>query len=263
MTGRGPKASPYLLRCDRMDFRNDEQQIHRFEELSDRAKRQYVFSGFLTLHEQAVLTSLHLHAVLWGGGTECERKMAAFGDKTELGYPPDFPIACICCKPKDRRFAEEYTHRDVLGAILGLGVKRECIGDIFVREKDAYILVEAHLLDFLTEHLTRLRHTDVICNMCTPDDEILKANLEPKEAVCASERADAVIAGAFHLSRSETSSLIEKGLTMRNGQEICSASESVSEGDILSVRGHGRFRLDRFGEQTASGRRHVYFSLYK
>ena len=246
-----------------MDNRSDEQLIRRFEELSERAERQYAFSGFLSVHEQAVLTSLHLPATLWGGGAECERKMAAFGDEATVGYPPNFPIVCICCKPKDRRFAETYTHRDVLGAILGLGLKRECIGDIFVHEKDAYILAEAHLLDFLTDHLTRLRHTDVICSACVPDGEMLKANMEPKEAVCASERADAVIAGVFHLSRSEVSALIGKGLAMRNGQEIRSVSEPVSEGDILSVRGHGRFRVDRFGRQTGSGRRHVFLSVYR
>ena len=99
----------------------------RFEELNERAyERGYnTFSDFLNIEEQSVLKSTYLPCVLFGGYPMAERVVAGFGDDLN---DEKFPIVCICVKPLMQKFADELSHRDFLGALMNLGIKRELLG---------------------------------------------------------------------------------------------------------------------------------------
>lgn len=241
-----------------------ERFARRMQELSRRAEGYFTFSDFLTLGEQTALGRLKLATgyALWGGGPECERRMAAFGEEEQWGYGPEWPIRCIRVSPRSRKFAEEMTHRDVLGSLLGLGLDRRNVGDIFLSDNVAYLFCAEHLAPFITENLTRVGRTDVDCAECEPDPELLRPHLTERDAVCASRRADAVVCGVFRLSRSEGSALIARGLVQRNGEILQSTSAEVADGDVISVRGQGRFRVEETTGSTGSGRLHVRVSIY-
>ena len=57
----------------------------------------------------------------------------------QLGYEEDFPISCLCVRPAARKFADELTHRDFLGALMNLGIDRSVLGDIIVKDNDAFV----------------------------------------------------------------------------------------------------------------------------
>lgn len=101
----------------------------RFNELYNRASQAYcpVYSDFLNLDEQNILALTALPCVLYGGYDTAERVVAAFGDNAE---PDGFPITCIQIKPSNPKFADKLTHRDFLGGLMNLGIKRELLGDI-------------------------------------------------------------------------------------------------------------------------------------
>ena len=114
---------------------NDIRQLKkRFEELEDRAEtRGYaVYSDFLTLAEQDVLLSAVPCAELIGGYIAAERKIACFGES----YGAEPPCVWIKIAPRQQKFADKLTHRDFLGSLLGLGIKRELLGDIILEEDD-------------------------------------------------------------------------------------------------------------------------------
>ena len=81
-------------------------------------------------------------------GTEgCERQMLRFGSEETLGYEEAFPISCVVIRPSAPKFAEELTHRDFLGALMNLGIERDVLGDIIVRDAVGYVFCEDAMAD--------------------------------------------------------------------------------------------------------------------
>ena len=120
-----------------MNGQSEQQALEkRFAELSARAERRgvYTFTPFLDLAQQSVLRAMERRLPLpplWFGGYDgAERQLACFGRPEEVGAPPAPPIVCLQVKAKNERFARALGHRDLLGAVMALGVKRELIGDI-------------------------------------------------------------------------------------------------------------------------------------
>ena len=88
-----------------------------------------VYTDFLGLEEQSLLAEVTgpQSVPAYGGFDGAERVMAAFGPAPE---PADYPITCLHIAPKQEKFAEELTHRDYLGTLMGLGLERRVLGDI-------------------------------------------------------------------------------------------------------------------------------------
>ena len=102
---------------------------------------------------------------MFGGNESCERKIIGFGSPEELGYEGEFPIQLIRISPLMLKFAKDFSHRDVLGAIMHLGIERDVIGDIMVKDKFAYVYCESSITEFIMEHLDKVRNTNVKCEV--------------------------------------------------------------------------------------------------
>lgn len=123
----------------------DEQLIKkRFLDLFQQAQRKGIvcFSDFLTLNEQNILNScagsLGITYELSGGCFYAERQIAAFLPDA-LYYEWSYPIKCIEIAPAYPKFADTISHRDVLGALMNLGIAREKLGDILIKDNKAYL----------------------------------------------------------------------------------------------------------------------------
>lgn len=137
--------------------------------IADLAKRSYsdsvyTFSGFLSLAEQSEIHAaekdLAYAGITFFGGTDgCERQMVRFGSFENLGYEENFPIVTLVIAPLNSKFSDDLTHRDFLGAIMNLGVNRDVIGDILVRENTGYIFCDQKIARYLSENLDRVKHT--------------------------------------------------------------------------------------------------------
>ncbi len=224
----------------------------RFEELNERAyERGYnTFSDFLNMEEQSMLKSTYLPCVLYGGYPMAERVVAGFGEGVS---EEKFPIICICAMPLMQKFADELSHRDFLGALMNLGIKRELLGDIIVKDNCGYILCLEHIADYICENLERVRHTSVKCERSELPEE-LGNEPEPTDIFAASKRVDAVIAAVYNLSRNETTKLIKAEKVFVNSKLTASNSYMLDDNDIVSVRGFGRFVFDKEIKMTKKGR---------
>ena len=129
----------------------------------------WVYSGFLTPAEQEDFLrcpeSARYDFTFEGGYEAAERKLLVAGSAGAAGYPPDPPVSVIAVKPASQKFAEDLSHRDYLGAILNLGIERSLIGDILVREKQAWFFCLDSAADFLVSSLTRVRNTTVSASL--------------------------------------------------------------------------------------------------
>lgn len=239
----------------------------RFAELAARAVGRdcFVFTDFLGLAEQSVLSECReakeANVTLFGGISGCERVMARFGDPEQLGYEEDFPIVCIEAAPVAPKFADLLTHRDILGALMNLGIEREVIGDIFLRDGKAYLFAEEKIVPFLLENFTRAKHTELKLSKTTPPEGLL-IRTEPMTVQVSGERLDAVIARVFGLSREEAQSLFPKGLVFLCGRCVGSVSALPHDGDIVSVRTYGRFLYRGVTSLSKKGKLNVQIEKY-
>lgn len=246
----------------------DEFLLKRIRELANLSYQRDIvtFTDFLNLNEQNMLVSLKLHQIgvevkLFGGYEHAERQMAAFFPES-LGFSWDYPIDCLKIEPKALRFSEELGHRDYLGALLNLGVDRSVVGDILIKDKEAWFFCLHKMSDFFIENFIRVKHTTVLVSRVEQAEEIPEPEFEMINGTCASVRLDALIGLAFQASRSSMVSFIESGLVFVNGKLITSNGYEPKEGDIISVRGKGRFIYDGVSRQTKKGRLGVRIRKY-
>lgn len=212
----------------------------RFNELYDRAfdRKCREFSDFLNLEEQSVLKEMYLPCTTYGGYGSAERVAAGFGEDVTND---DFPISCLKISPVSQKFADALTHRDFLGALMNLGIKREMLGDIVVENNCGYLFCLEQIKDYILKNLTKVKHTSVSVTPAESLPEDFGSSFEEKELVVSSRRADVLVSAVYKLSRKETSKLFDTDKVFVNSRKIQSTSYNVKENDIVSVRGFGRF----------------------
>lgn len=236
----------------------------RFEELSSRAAQRYytAFSDFLTMEEQSELLSLRLESPfkLFGGYEGAERCVAAFGEDCENA---DFPISYIKIEPVAKKFADKLTHRDFLGSLMNLGIKRETLGDIIIKDNTGYLMCLDTVADFIANDLTRVKHTSVKCNAVSALPEGMQSEPQEQEEIVASLRIDVLTAAVYNLSRIAVKELFNQRKIFVNSALCENFSFIPKEGDVISVRGKGRFKYGETLGKTKKGRLIVQLFVYQ
>ncbi len=245
----------------------DETQIlkNRFKELSNRSQNRniYTYSDFLNMHEQTLLhQEIKYGFILFGGYEDAERKIACFGSEDDLGYSPHPPLTILHIAPLSEKFSDDLTHRDFLGSILALGIKRETLGDIIISNNKAYVICLENIAQYIIDNLTKVRHTNVFCEIYdTLPTDVLPQPTE-KMVIVSSLRLDGIISGVYNLSRSKSSALVDSERVFINGKLTTSNSVPLKESDIISVRGYGRFRFKEISGDTRKGRIRILCDVY-
>jgi RNA-binding protein YlmH len=241
-------------------MQNEELLKKRIQELAMAADRRGIvtFTDFLNLNEQNILFQTlqkfsWIHGETFGGYEGAERQIAAFVPDA-LSYAWDYPIACIRIAPVSARFAEDLSHRDILGALMNLGIERSRTGDIAICDGISYLFCTASMADLICTELTRIRHTSVICTRCDDADFHYQPRTESISGSVASIRLDSAISLAFRTSRSSMIAQIEEGKVFVNGKLITTNAYSLKDNDLVSVRGMGKFRYIGQTGQTRKGR---------
>ncbi|MCR4650956.1 MAG: hypothetical protein K5662_04305 [Lachnospiraceae bacterium] len=228
----------------------------RLTELADRSYNGGIYT-FTDFCDMAVISEFysherefdHVHPKLYGGYEMAERRMIRFGDEEELGYEVDFPIKSLAIKPLKAEFADELSHRDYLGALMNLGIRREMIGDIFVRDRVALVFCKDSIADYIIDNLRRVRHTSVSVSIEENISELTGPRLTEKIIQVTSARVDAVISRVFNISRQESLNLFPVGNVYLNGRICTENAKALKTGDIVSARGYGKFEfMEEIGE---------------
>lgn len=151
-------------------------------------------------------------------------------------------------------------HRDFMGAILSLGIKRAVLGDIIVDEDapGAYVFCDAEMAGYIAENLSRIGSDTVKVQKLAldmmPDGFCAARKTEPISDTVASMRADCVVAALCNTSRERAKLLILQGLVEVNYETLYKPDAEIAEGDVVSVRGEGKFRVNGTDGTTRRGR---------
>lgn len=247
----------------------DEETLQK-RRLADLAARAfdggyYVTGSFLSPADQALVTGgkWPIGYTLEGGYEGAERRLIIFGEEALFGYPPVIPAGWLKIAPVAAKFADDLTHRDFLGSLMGLGISREVLGDILIAQGVGYLFCSETIAPYIAEHLCKIRHTDVTVTPVSAPPSTVVA-LPPEETVVAGgERLDAIIASVYDLSRSEAEKLFDKELVMMDGRTVKKPSTEPKIESRISVRGFGRFQyLGKTGE-TRKGRVRMTLRIWR
>lgn len=195
-----------------------------------------------------------LKYVVWGGYEAAERARILIFPSVRQAGTADVTLAFL--EADAGPHAAELTHRDYLGAILGLGLRRAKVGDILpAGEGKAQLVVHPEILSFLLTHWQDVGRYTIRLR------EIGPAHLSPAEpktreikTTVASLRLDAVASAGLGLSRSKLAPAIRAGHVKLNWQSAKSAGASVKEGDMISVAGRGRVEVAQILGESKKGR---------
>lgn len=243
--------------------------LNRIKDLANTAfnKNIYTYSDFLNINELSLLNHTvkelpPVKTTLMGGNNYAERKTVVFAPD-EIYYKMDIPISVLKIAPVNSKFADTLCHRDFLGAILNLGINRCKIGDIFVKENMAYVYVKSEIADYIIENLFKIKHTNVSITVSEYTDIEVLPNFKEITGTISNVRLDSIIATALNSTRSSILSYIEERKVFINGKLTVSNGAGVKNGDIISVRGKGRFIFDGVIKETKKGRNLIKLRLYQ
>ena len=204
---------------------------------------------------------------LYGGYEEAERKIfIVFPDKydkkmLEKNYHKMVKIVRIELPEEEQG---KYSHRNYLGGIVKLGLKREKVGDIIVCQQGADIITVEDFADILKQQLPSLTRFE---NSCVTIEEISQLRqreikVEQVKIIVPSLRLDNFVSDLAKTSRSKACQIIDQERVFINGQNETKASKPLKLKDVITIRGKGRFMIQEFAGTTRSGRTVVIVEKY-
>lgn len=243
-------------------FRPDEKAfVDRAWDWVERAalRRETKRTDFLDPRQAFILSSLAGHsgdvALRFDGGyPEAERRRAIVTPDFRDPADEDAGIAVLAISSADKRIGE-LDHGDYLGALLGLGVKREKIGDLHVRPDGCHALVAEEIAVFLETHLRQVHRVQVTAEIVPLSElRVVPVTLEESVLSVASLRLDGVASDVFRLSRSKVVEPIRAGRCRVNWKTEEDPSVQLRAGDVVSLKGFGRFKVIGVEGTSRSGR---------
>ena len=223
------------------------------------------FSDFLDGDELAtvedkVVFPFDYNVLVYGGFGDAEKKIIGVFPQWEEPDVNEFPIVCLKVVGG---YTRKLTHRDYLGTVMSLGIAPQKLGDIVVCDDFAYVLLHSDVSEYVRDNLNKIGNQGVKVEII---DDLAEIQIERKYktigAVCAAPRLDAVVGAAANISRAQSAALINAGKVKLNHRETEKVAETVKEGDLLSIRGYGRFLVHSFDGETRKMRLHITLKQY-
>jgi len=155
-------------------------------------------------------------------------------------------------------------HRDFMGGLLALGIERSVIGDIVVlSESEGIVFVLDKIAQFIIAELTKIGRDKVVCEMCdfSPNTPFPR-KFENISIQVSSARLDGVVRAITGKSREMSAQMVRSGLVELSYVQTDDVSASVSCGDVISVRGYGKYIIGETEGTTRSGRLRIACKKY-
>ncbi len=211
------------------------------------------FSAFLSPEESALaemsLRGCGVENRFFGGYENAERVMLCVCPFSVEDNA--FPLCALTFS-----YGAQYKlcHRDFLGALMSLGMERDCVGDILVEKGRAVVFVKREMVKFIKLNLSVVGRTGVTVTdgFTMPLPEL--SGVQNLSSTVSSMRLDCVLAAICNLSRSGAVALIEEKAVSIGGVLCRKSDMTVCEGDKISVRHKGKFAVVSCGDLSKKGR---------
>ena len=202
----------------------------------------------------------------YGGFEDAERKIAVFlPDYAEdISYIIENPelSSIVSLKIRKDNFSE-LTHRDYLGALMALGIRREMLGDIVVTDKGCTVAVIRNIAVYIMDNLKSVGRGSVNVEICEVFEKTSSVmGFELKRCYVSSMRLDAVVSAAFNMSRNVAAERIKRGEVLLNGIVTSKPDVKVSFGSKLVIHGLGKVMVEEDAGITRKGRQAFLIKKY-
>ncbi len=248
---------------DKAQFTNSKNQIQTTDFLDGYQQK---------ITEQALKQISFQNYILYGGYEDSERKVV-FLFPNKLASFLELPISentviknemkvISIVLPNDLK--GQYHHRDYLSGLMKLGIKREKIGDILVTQEGADIIVQNDMVSYLITNLQELKRFK---KAKVEQKDILNLKKVPilKQALSilvTQLRLDTVISELLHISRTKTNEIISQERVFVNYEVKTKNAMILKKGDILTIRGKGKFKICEEVQQTSKGKLRIIVEKY-
>ena len=254
-----------------MDFRNLSEQdsvfLSRVKEAANVCTARSIpkYIGFIDERQKAIaslqLDSMGFKNYCFRGGWEDAKRvfLCILPDYMSAKEHDRYPV--FCCYFRFRN-CDKLSHRDFLGSIMALGVKREAIGDILVKEGEAVVFATETVSRMIASDISKIGRVGVQVSMEFVEPFPFVQEFELLEGTVSSLRLDCLVAFITNLSREKTAMLINAKNVGINHFECTDVSKTICQNDVISIRGYGRFIFDDIGSTTRKGRIKITVKKY-
>ncbi len=219
------------------------------------------FLGFLsaeqTVFARNILEKLNCNYEFYGGYADAQRVM--LGCLPEWAENAEFPITAVTA---EFRKVDKLTHRDVLGSLMALGLKRETIGDILNEEGRAVIFLCSENADYVISQISKIGRVGVTLKKGYVLPLPKTGEMIEQSVTVASERLDCVVSALIGVSRNKATEKIEQSLVAVNSVVTEKVTARVTDGDIISVRSKGKFIIESLQDKTKKDRLVLKYKKY-
>ncbi|MCU9612182.1 RNA-binding protein [Caldibacillus lycopersici] len=211
-------------------------------------------SDFLDPREQFIVQSIiggenDCKVSFFGGNEHAERKRAFLYPEYIEPSQEDFQCTLFEIEYPDKFI--HLTHPQILGSLMGLGLRRGKFGDILLDEKRIQFLAASEVTDYIKLHFHTVGKTTIALAEKSLDDLIgSQEEYQEIQATVSSMRLDTILASITKISRQKAVSLIQSGTVKVNWRLVEQPSFVVQQGDLISARGYGRIKILLIGDQT-------------
>lgn len=172
----------------------------------------------------------------------------------------DYPIKAVYFK---FRTVDKLSHRDFLGSLMALGIDRSCVGDILVGEGYAVCYVKSEIYDFVTSQIFKIGKVGINIIPKEKCNFTFEEKTEELFYTVSSLRLDVIVSAITGLSRNKTNDFIISGKVFVNYQANQNFSHKISQGDILTVRGFGKYIIKELAGETKKGRLRIIIEHFR
>lgn len=237
-----------------------------------RQREKLEYTDFLDMYQISLVKSFmkkinFLNYVLYGGFENAERNILITYpekynmDMVQKNYSKIIKVIRISLNDEEKG---KYTHRNYLGGIVKLGMSREKVGDILVGNDGADIIVKNETAQTLKEELRTLTRFEKATFEMLELKDLREQEIKVEELniIVPSLRLDNFVSDLAKTSRSKAVQIIDSERVFVNGKNETKASKQVKLGDVITIRGKGRFVVKEFCGSTRSGRTVIKIEKY-
>ncbi len=229
--------------------------LRRINDLLTLSEKQFrvMYSPFLDPSQQALVnrvSEFYGYVTMTGGYEDAERRMCRVS-ASEYCTDEEPPIVLFTAEISMKDAV--ISHRDVLGSLMGLGIKREMIGDILPNKNKPQFFCHSSIADHVEFNLKKIARYSTALSR-TLSAEIPEQEYKTITVNVSSMRIDSICAEAFGMSRTKAAEAVRQGLVFINWLEAKNVSDEVKCGDKISLRGKGKIEVGDISGTSKKGR---------
>ncbi len=246
----------------------DKYFVKKINDWIEKSEQSYIlkYSDFLDSSKIKICKELfsfksYNNYKLFGGYTNAERVMLCIYSEYCTVKDTDFP--CVALE-FDFRKCDKLSHRDFLGCLMNLQIKREMIGDIIINDGKAIVFVSEKISQFTLQNVSKVGSVGVNLNIATSDLNDLKSDVKYLDisGTISSYRLDCIVSFVTKLSREKSSAIVKSGSVKVNYNTVENVSSILNSGDIFSIKGYGKFLIGESTGMTKKGRYNIVIKKY-